>query len=354
MLVQNNFQLKQFSQECQKDKIIGVDTEFFWTNTYTPVPCLIQIANKKKIILIDLIKSNLNLEPIKNLLKNENILKVFHSARQDYEVFFNLFNETPNNIFDTQIALTALSTYDSISLRKMYFDFLNVNISKEDRNFDWRKRPLLISQIKYAINDVKFLVQSYKIILKKLKKLNRLHWVLELQKKILNKDIFKKKPKIAWKKIKFKAIYKNELFLIKKISEFREIEAQKSNKLSKNILTNTNIIKLSKKNINKSTKLQIIKKINNENLKKKLRSLLNKPLLFKIKINYENNCPELKIKIKKARILLNEISNELNINPSIIANKKDLENIFLEKNNEFFQGWKYQIFGKRLKEIKLI
>lgn len=354
MLIQNNSQLKQFSQECQKDKIIAVDTEFFWTDTYSPIPCLIQIANKKRIVLIDLIETNLDLSFIKILLYQKDIIKIFHSARQDLEVFFNLFKEIPNNIFDTQIALHAINTNETVSLEKMYKDLLNVNISKLERRIDWRNRPLTFEQTNYATNDVKYLIKIYNIIFKKLKSLGRLKWVLELHNKIFDKKIFLKREEIAWKKIRFQPMYKNELFLLKKISKLREIEAKKKNVPIKKILSNSDIIKLSKKNINKDEKVKIVQKINNLFLQKKIMSLLDKKLFFKVKIKSFEIDSKIKEKVKKARTILNQVSNDLKINPSIIANKQDLIDLFLGKKSEIFHGWKYKVFGKKLKEDYLI
>ena len=121
----NNEQLKQFYRECQKDKYIGIDTEFFWTQTYEPKLCLIQIANKNNVCLIDPIKYNLDLNFIKKLLLNKKIKKILHSSSQDLRIFFNLFKVLPVNIFDTQIGVLPLGYNNSVSLKQICLNFLN-------------------------------------------------------------------------------------------------------------------------------------------------------------------------------------------------------------------------------------
>ena len=351
MFIQNNDQLKQFYQECQKDKIIAIDTEFHWTDTYRPIPCLIQIANKQRVVLFDLIKYDLDLDPLKALFGNLKVLKIFHSARQDLEIFYNLFNEIPSPFFDTQIGIKAINSEDSISLENIYRKLLNINLSKLKGNIDWRKRPLTERQINYATNDVKYLIKTYEIIIFELKKLKRVKWVLEQKEKLLNKKIFENKSKLAWEKIKFKPKYKNELFILKKISEYREIEAKKSNLTNNRILANSDLIKLSKKITKKKEKNMMINKIESENLKKKITNLLSKKMLFKIKFSENKINEQKKIKIKMAREILNGVCKELNIHPSLVANKKDLEDIFLGKKTEILKGWRLKVFGKKILKI---
>lgn len=200
MFIINNSQLKQFFQECQKDKYIAIDTEFYWTNTYKPILCLIQIANLKRVILIDPIRYDLNLIFVQKLLTNSKIKKIFHSSRQDIEIFYNLFKIVPKNVFDIQLAVLPLGYENSTSLKKICSDFLQIDIKKEFGFLDWRVRPLTNRQIEYAYHDVKYLNSIYEIVTKNLKKLKRITWIKDLHSKLLDVSNYKHKEKTAWKK----------------------------------------------------------------------------------------------------------------------------------------------------------
>tara|TARA_E500000178_G_C17028725_1_gene759380 strand:+ start:698 stop:1750 length:1053 start_codon:yes stop_codon:yes gene_type:complete len=350
VLIINNCQLKQFYQECQKDKYIGVDTEFYWVGTYKPIPCLIQISNSKRIVLIDLINSNLKLKYLKLMLINPNILKIFHSARQDIEIFFNLFGILPKSIFDTQLGTLPLGFEQSMSLKKICKIFLDIEINKEVDYKNWKERPLKKKQIIYARNDVKYLIKLYLEITKKLNAINRLHWIRRIQEKLLDKKLYDEKEKNAWKKIKIKLSFKSELENLKKITLFRETLAKNYNLPPKKILDDNFIPKLVKKNLSLEQKKKIIDKITDPNL----HTFLNKNILKKVKsdekANHELNKNQIQ-KLKLAKNLLLKNAKIHNVNPLLIANKKELVELILEKNFEPLNGWKFKIFGKDYLEL---
>tara|TARA_B100000989_G_C19514660_1_gene460986 strand:+ start:145 stop:1197 length:1053 start_codon:yes stop_codon:yes gene_type:complete len=350
VLIINNCQLKQFYQECQKDKYIGIDTEFYWVGSYKPIPCLIQISNSKRIILIDLIESNLELKYLKLILVNSNIIKIFHSARQDIEIFYNLFGILPNSIFDTQLAILLLGFEQSLSLKKICKIFLNINISKDVDYKNWKARPLKEKQILYAKNDVKYLIQLYSKIKVKLKEKDRLHWIDEIQKKILDKELYAAKKKNAWRKINVKVNFKSELDNLKKITSLREKLAEEKNIPPKKILNNNDVSKLIKKNICTNIKQKIINKVQNKYLSSFLRRNFLQEVKNDKKISYKLDNYQ-KQKLECAKKLLDKNSKFFEINPIIIANKKELVELILEKNLEPISGWKYQIFGKDYLEL---
>ena len=133
MLLLNNGQLKQFYQKSQKDKIIAVDTEFHRINTYFPKLCLIQISNLSESIIIDPIDFPIDFKLIEEIIYDEKIKKIFHSASQDIEILFNLFGKVPKNMHDTQICLMPLGYDNSTSYAKACVDFLKIEISKENQ-----------------------------------------------------------------------------------------------------------------------------------------------------------------------------------------------------------------------------
>ncbi len=347
MLIVNNCQLKQFYQECQKDKYIALDTEFYWADTYKPIPCIIQIANSNRSILIDLISYKLELKYIEELLVNKNIKKIFHSARQDLEILFNLFGKLPINIFDTQIASLVIGFSDSPSLECLCKELLNANLLKENQRMDWRVRPLTSGQIKYAINDVKYLIPLYKIISFSIKKLNRNNWCDEHYLKLKNIKNYTQKEKIAWKKIKFKPKFINEVLIMKKIAEIRERIAKRMNVPPKHLMNDSKLIKICKIN----EEVDLLKIFNKESRKNKFEEFKNKELRKEL-VPVQGLTETQKDKLKIAKKLLKKKSFILNIHPSIIANKHELEDMVLKKKSFLLKGWRYEVFGKDY--IKLI
>ena len=352
MLIINNCQLKQFYHECQKNKCLGIDTEFHWVETYKPIPCLIQMSNNSRTVIIDCLENKVDFSLIKKLLLDKKILKIFHSGRQDLEIFSNLFNIIPKNIFDTQIGVLPLGFKLSSSYAKICKDLLAIKIVKENQRLDWRKRPLSKAQIVYASNDVKYLIHLYKKIISKLMKYNRKDWIDQMHAKLISKKHYFNKTKEAWKRVKINPKYSLEKKILKKISEFREKQAIIKNVPAKKIFNDSQIIKIIKLH-DKCQIKQSIKSIN----KKQYSELLK---IIKKEINSTEKNVKLRImneneneKFLIAKKLLKQKSENLNIESSLIATNKELKELILKKKKNLLKGWKYKVFGKYYEKIDL-
>ena len=260
MLQINNDQLKQFYEKCQKDKLIGIDTEFYRVDSYFPKLCLIQLSNTSESILLDPINKNINYNFLKKLLFNTKIKKIFHAARQDIEIFFNIFQKIPRPIIDIQICLIALGYNHSTSYAQACSDLLNIKIDKNHQFIDWRKRPLNKNKILYAVNDVKYLIPLFKKINQKInyekyKKLKKYY------RKIIDIKVYTEKATRAWEKIKFKPLNELELNHVKKYCYIREKLAMKKNIPAKRVVSDSEIKLISRTKVNKKKKEQILKKL---------------------------------------------------------------------------------------------
>ena len=256
----NKNQLKQFYKKCQKDKLIGIDTEFYRVDTYYPKLCLIQLANNNESIFLDPITQELDYKLLKKLLFNTRIKKIFHAARQDIEIFFNIYKKIPLPVYDIQIYLEQLGYNHSVSYAKACKDLLNVEISKSNQFIDWRVRPLDSSKIQYALNDVKYLIPIFNIIKKKLK-IKNLRQIRFKHQKIININIYAKKIDNSWEKFKFKPCNKYELNKLKKYSRLREEIAIQKNVPVRRVATDKEIKLICKKNIDKEIKKKIMLKL---------------------------------------------------------------------------------------------
>ena len=261
MLQINKDQLKQFYKKCQKDKLIGIDTEFYRVDTYYPKLCLIQLANKNDSIFLDPITQDLDYTLLKKLLFNTKIKKIFHAARQDIEIFFNIYKKIPMPIYDIQIYLEQLGYSHSVSYAKACKDLLNIQINKSNQFIDWRVRPLNPNKIQYALNDVKHLIPIFNMIEKKVK-IKNLTQIRSQHQKIINVKIYAEKINNAWKKIKFKPCNRYELDKLKKYSRLREKIAIQKDIPVRRVLSDKEIKLICKHNIDKEIKKKIMLKLN--------------------------------------------------------------------------------------------
>lgn len=160
-IISSQEELEQLCPKLENESVIFMDTEFYRRKTYYAKLCLIQIATKEQKIIIDALPLT-NLTPIKNLLLNDKVCKVFHAPDQDFDIFLHLFGHLPNNIFDTQTAAGVIGLDEVMGYGRLCKALLNVNIDKTMQSADWSERPLNDDLIEYAIKDVEYLIPLYR------------------------------------------------------------------------------------------------------------------------------------------------------------------------------------------------
>ena len=166
-------ELTTFCNALKGRPFVAVDTEFMRETTYWPKLCLIQAAAGDAEAVIDPLAEGLDLEPFLEILRDPSIEKVFHAARQDVEIFFNL-EAMPAPLFDTQIAGMAAGYGEQIAYDALVRQMLKVELDKSSRFTDWARRPLSDAQLTYALADVTHLARLYQMLRERLEKNNRL------------------------------------------------------------------------------------------------------------------------------------------------------------------------------------
>ena len=222
--------LADLCERLSKADFITVDTEFMRENTYWPELCLVQIADDKEAAAIDPLAPGLDLAPLLELLvDNEDVLKVFHAGGQDVEIIYNLTGRTPHPIFDTQIAMMAISQSEQIGYSNLVESWLGFSIDKGARFTDWSRRPLTERQIEYAIGDVTHLSKIFPRMLKRLIKTGRGEWLDAEMEKLADPENYRSDPQVVWQKIRAPSRNPAVLGRLKAIAAWRETEAMDKN-----------------------------------------------------------------------------------------------------------------------------
>ncbi|MEO0643847.1 MAG: ribonuclease D, partial [Pseudomonadota bacterium] len=222
--------LSDLCERLATSEFVTVDTEFMRENTYWPELCLVQIANTEEAAAIDPLAEGLDMGPLLELLTdNEDVLKVFHAGGQDVEIIVNMTGKTPFPIFDTQIAMMAISQSEQIGYANMVETWQNITIDKGARFTDWSRRPLTDRQIEYAIGDVTHLSKIFPKILKKLIKTGRGAWLDAEMEKLADTSNYLVDPDTSWKRIRSPGRNSQVLGRLKALAAWREGEAQHKN-----------------------------------------------------------------------------------------------------------------------------
>jgi ribonuclease D len=205
---------------------VTVDTEFLRETTYYPLLCVAQLASPDEAVVIDALAPDIDLTPLFDLLTNEAVMKVFHAARQDIEIVWNLARKIPHPIVDTQVAAMVLGYGDAISYDQLVQRITGDTIDKSNRFTDWTRRPLSEAQLRYAISDVTHLRDVYLKLSADLKDRGRETWVQAEMDILTSPDTYRMEPENAWERLRSRARKPKELAVLMEVAAWREREAQ--------------------------------------------------------------------------------------------------------------------------------
>lgn len=364
-IIKTTSELSQFCDYAYNFDYITVDTEFLRERTYYPKLCLIQLAipgdQENSAVLIDPLERNLDLSPLYKIFLDPDIVKVFHAARQDLEIFFHDKDIIPSPLFDTQLAAMVCGFGEQVGYETLVRSICKVNLDKSSRFTDWSLRPLSNKQQQYALADVTHLRQIYEYLKEQLKRNERETWLEEELNILKNPETYITRPNEAWRRIKSRSNSSKFLGIVARLAEFRETYAQKNNIPRNRVLKDDALMELASlkpKSFDDLSRSRLL-------LRDARKGKIAKGILDSIKaaedlkfeqVNYATKVPK-SLNVNSAlsdmlRVLLKAKSEELGVAAKLIANSSDLDSIASgERTVPALSGWRHQIFGREALEL---
>lgn len=241
--------LAEFVDAIRGADWLAVDTEFLREDTYWPVLCLIQVAAGDRLACIDpLALSPEDMAPFRALMLDPAVIKVFHAARQDLEVFHHSWGALPTPVFDTQVAASMLGHGDQIGYANLVQTICGVELAKGHTRTDWRTRPLSPEAIEYAADDVRYLGPVYQQLLADLERTGRRDWLEEEFDALGNESLYLPDPDNAWRRVKgHRKLRPKQLAVLVGLAEWREKEAVARNRPRRWIVKDEALVDLARR-----------------------------------------------------------------------------------------------------------
>jgi len=355
--------LSDLCDRLAKSDFLAVDTEFMRENTYWPELCLVQIANSEEAAAIDPMAEGLDLSPLLHLLtENEEVLKVFHAGGQDVEIIVNMTGKTPHPIFDTQIAMMAISQSEQIGYANLVETWLGLTIDKGARFTDWSRRPLTERQIEYAIGDVTHLAAIFPRILKKLIKTGRGAWLDAEMEKLADPANYLTDPGQAWKRIRQPGRNPQVLGRLKALAAWREAEAQHKNIPRGRIMRDETLADIASHPPKVQADLAKVRGLSaawkdNDIGKRLMKVLAEAEPLPKEEMpeKVKQGAPlgrEGALVADLLKLLLKIRAREIDVAPRLLTRADELEALASGvRNLPVLEGWRYEVFGKDALEL---
>lgn len=356
--------LTAFCERLAKADFITVDTEFMRENTYWPELCLVQIADVNEAAAIDPLAPGIDLKPMLDLLvDNEDVLKIFHAGGQDVEIIYNLTGKTPHPIFDTQIAMMAISQSEQIGYSNLVESWLGLSIDKGARFTDWSRRPLTERQIEYAIGDVTHLAKIFPRMLKRLIKTGRGEWLDIEMEKLADPENYRSDPQTVWQRIRAPSRNPAVLGRLKALAAWRETEAMDKNIPRGRIMRDETLADVASHPPREQHELAKVRGLSSgwkdNDIGRRLMATLAeaKPMTeAEMPAKTPRGAPlgkEGALVADLLKLLLKIRSREIDIASRLLARADDLEALAAgqRKNLAILEGWRFEQFGRDALEL---
>ncbi|APX88457.1 ribonuclease D [Brevirhabdus pacifica] len=355
----NTQDLAAFCQEASKHPYVTVDTEFLRERTYYAKLCLVQLAmpgqDDSTAVLVDPLAEGISLEPLYELFRNRDVVKVFHAARQDLEIFFIEGKVFPEPLFDTQVAAMVCGFGDQAGYETLVRKIAKQPLDKTSRFTDWSRRPLTEAQKKYALADVTHLRVIYEYLAEQLAKTGRTQWVEEELAVLTDPATYIVDPEHAWQRVKTRTTSGKFLAAVRELARFREIYAQGNNVPRNRVFKDDALIELA------STKPANVQDLSRSRLllREARRGEIADGILAAIATAARTDPKDFpkpdarreKLAVNSAladllRVLLKSKSEESGVAQKLIASASDLDEIAAgERDLQVLRGWRHKVFG---------
>ncbi len=341
---------------------VTVDTEFLRETTFWPRLCVVQLASEEEAVAIDAMAEGLDLAPFFELMADERLTKVFHAARQDLEIIWNLAKLIPAPLFDTQVAAMVCGFGDQVSYGDLVKTITKVTLDKSSRFTDWSRRPLLPAQAEYAIADVTYLRDIYRFLCTKLDETGRIGWLDDEMAILTSPSIYEQHPENAWERFRNRIRKPRDLAVLMEVAAWRESEAQTRDVPRSRVLKDDIMIEIvlaapktpeAMGNLRAFPRGMDRSRAGAEILAAIERGLARDPkTLPKLDRERRNGCNGATVEL--LRVLLRHVSESHGVAAKMIASVEDLEAIAADDHAKAaaLTGWRRELFGAQALELK--
>ncbi len=361
-LIETPDDLQALCRDLRGSPWLAVDTEFMREKTYYPRLCLLQLSNGAISAGVDPLALE-ELEPLLQLLDDPAVVKVFHAGRQDLEIFHLLWGRLPAPLFDTQLAAAMLGLGDQVGYANLVQQLLGRELEKGHTRTDWCRRPLEPGQLRYALDDVIYLGEIYRILDRRLREQGRGDWLEEEFRLLADPATYRIDPRETWRRVKGHQRLKGvQLAVLRELAAWREEQAIRSDRPRRWILKDEVLLELARRQPAQHRDLQRIRGLEEGTIKRhgeKLLALVAAARQLPREQWPASQRPPPRLTPEQEAMTdllmagLRLLAAAAGVTPSAVAGRRDLERLVAGETAglELLRGWRRRVAGEGLERL---
>jgi ribonuclease D len=363
LLIADSAQLAASCARLASEEFVAVDTEFIREKTYYPQLCVIQLAGESEAFAVDALAPEIDLAPVYALMRDPRVIKVFHAARQDIEIFVLKTGEVPAPLFDTQVAAMVCGYGEQAGYETLVQSLARASVDKSSRFTDWARRPLTPKQIAYALSDVTHLRTVYKKLKERLDRTGRLPWVESEMQVLTNPDTYRVDPREVWRRLRVRSPKPRFLAVLRELAAWRELAAQQRDIPRQRMLRDESLLEIAAHQPRTAEDLAHTRGLSDGMARGKVGADLLAAVARGLDVP-ESEAPRAADRpdlprnngavAELLRVLLKMRAEEHNVAARLIADSEDLDRLAGEETPDVpaLKGWRREIFGEDALALK--
>jgi ribonuclease D len=363
VLITASAELAALCERLRSEPYVTVDTEFMRERTYWPELCVVQLGGRSDVAVVDALAPNLDLAPLGALLADTAVVKVFHAARQDVEIFLQMFGAVPVPLFDTQVAAMVAGFGDQVGYDSLVAGLAGGQIDKAHRFSDWSARPLSPAQVAYAAADVTYLRTVYERLTIRLEEEGRLAWVSEEMAALAEPATYRPDPVTMWERLRPRTTNRRMLGTLRAAAAWREREAQRINIPRQRLVRDESLLEIAATAPTDTDQLSRIRGITRGFADSATGQSLIAAIAEAAALP-EHELPEAKAArdgprpspalVALLKVLLAEKAESHDVAPRLLASSEEIDRLATEDNPDVpaLHGWRLGVFGEDALALK--
>jgi ribonuclease D len=350
-------QLAPLIEHLSTQPVVGFDTEFISEGRYEPALCLVQLSTPEGIWIVDPLAVH-DLGELWQVLATRELVTV--AARQEIKFCEKGAGAPPASILDLQVAGGLLGFGFPLSHTNLVLRVLNVKVHGGESFTDWKKRPLSPVQLKYAADDVRYLLQIREKLLRRAEKMGRTEWIRGECARMVH-DVLREEER--WRVSGSSRLNRRQLAALREVWRWRDRAARKSNIPVGRVLSDAMLIEVAKRSPATVEDLFAIRGLDRKlfrNSEAEVVGAVNKALEVpedKLPNNERReDPPQVAVVQKLLSVASNGLAAEYDVDPALLATTSDLQDLvrwFLDgetagEEPDAIQGWRGEILREPL------
>lgn len=365
-LVASPAELTDLVRHLRDSGRFAFDTEFVSEDTYEPILCLVQVATRDRLAVVDPLALP-DFSEFWAVVNDPAVEVVMHAAGEDLRIGRLRSGRLPERVVDVQVAAALAGFGYPLSLGNLVHQTLGISLPGGETRTDWRRRPLSDGQLRYALDDVRHLLDVADDLNRRIDALDRRDWA-EVEYRALIESIRAREDEDRWRRLSgLHQLSRRGLEVARRLSEWRREDARRANRPLRQLLRDDLLVAIAKRQPAGRRDLEALRDFNRPHLiarSDEILSLVSDAQAVPAErlpehVERHDDGPGLSMVVSLLNATLNQCAAQRKVAASLVGSSSDLKDLIRwhsagqpeARRPSLLRGWRGEVCGQTLLDV---